>query len=112
MVKRLPKHCVEDVDRHGNIRIYFRKPGQRKVRLEGTPWTEEFMERYHKAASGDLKPKQPAGRPRPPPAPSATCSNPTMAQPNSSGSTPAPSGSVVAYRTSSRRKLAIYPMTA
>lgn len=64
MVKRLPKHCVEDVDRHGNVRVYYRKPGQRKIRLEGTPWTEEFMERYHKAASGEMKPKQPEGRPK------------------------------------------------
>ncbi|MCC6780595.1 MAG: tyrosine-type recombinase/integrase [Hyphomicrobiales bacterium] len=43
MPRRLPPGCVEDRDRHGNIRIYYRAKGSPKVRLRGTPWTSEFM---------------------------------------------------------------------
>lgn len=49
MPKRLPSGCVEDTDRHGNIRIYFRTKGRPKVRLRGTPWTPEFMAAYEDA---------------------------------------------------------------
>lgn len=36
----------EDVDRHGNVRIYFWRKGQRKVRMRETPGTEAFEKRY------------------------------------------------------------------
>jgi hypothetical protein len=49
MPHRLPPGCVEDVDRHGNIRIYFRRKGAPKVRLQGTPWTPAFMTEYEAA---------------------------------------------------------------
>lgn len=49
MPRRLPSGCVEDRDRHGNTRIYFRTKGQPKVRLRGTPWTPEFMTAYEAA---------------------------------------------------------------
>jgi integrase len=49
MSPRLPQGCVEDVDRHGNVRIYYRCKGFRKVRLKGTPWTPEFMAAYEVA---------------------------------------------------------------
>ena len=49
MLSRLPQGCVEDVDRHGNVRIYYRRRGFRKVRLKGTPWTPEFMAAYDAA---------------------------------------------------------------
>lgn len=52
MPRRLPQYCSEDVDRHGGIRIYFRRPGQKKIRIRGTPWTPEFMERYERALAG------------------------------------------------------------
>lgn len=52
MVRRLPKYVVEDVDRHGKIRCYFRRKGQRKVLLTGVPWSEPFMERYRQALEG------------------------------------------------------------
>jgi hypothetical protein len=35
MPRRLPPGCVEDRDRHGKIRIYFRAKGTPKVRLRG-----------------------------------------------------------------------------
>jgi integrase len=46
MPQRLPPGCIEDRDRHGNFRIYYRRKGFRKVRLHGTPWTPEFMVEY------------------------------------------------------------------
>ncbi|CAO4132548.1 hypothetical protein OFEAOIEE_LOCUS267 [Methylorubrum extorquens] len=52
MPGRLPKFCVEDVDRHGNVRVYLRREGLLKVRLPGVPWTEPFMEAYRAALDG------------------------------------------------------------
>jgi integrase len=49
MPRRLPPGCVEDRDRHGNIRVYYRAKGRPKVRLRGTPWTAQFMEEYEQA---------------------------------------------------------------
>jgi integrase len=46
MPRRLPPGCVEDRDRHGNLRIYYRSKGRPKLRLRGTPWTPEFMAEY------------------------------------------------------------------
>ena len=49
MPRRLPPGCIEDVHRHGNIRIYYRAKGRPKVRLRATPWTPEFMSEYDAA---------------------------------------------------------------
>src|SRR5262245_25204308 len=49
MPHRLPPGCSEDRDRHGNVRIYYRRKGFRKVRLLGAPWTPEFMAAYDAA---------------------------------------------------------------
>ena len=54
MPRRLPPGCIEDRDRHGNIRIYFRAKGRAKVRIRGTPWTPEFMANYE-AAKGESR---------------------------------------------------------
>jgi hypothetical protein len=51
MPRRLPPGCVEDTDRHGNIRIYYRAKGRPKIRLRGAPWTPEFMAEYDAAKS-------------------------------------------------------------
>jgi hypothetical protein len=53
---RLYRFLVEDVDRHGNIRIYFRRKGQRKIRLTETPGTDAFDEEYQRAFRGEAKP--------------------------------------------------------
>lgn len=55
MPRRLPPGCVEDRDRHGTIRIYYRVKGRPKNRLRGTPWTPEFMAQYN-AAKGQSVP--------------------------------------------------------
>src|SRR5262249_50500235 len=49
MARRLPPGCIEDRDRHGKFRVYYRRRGFRKVRLHGTPWTPEFMVQYDAA---------------------------------------------------------------
>lgn len=53
------KFLAEDVDRHGNVRIYLRRKGFAKVRLTHTPGTDEFLAEYKVALSG-LKPRPPA----------------------------------------------------
>jgi integrase len=58
MPRRLPPGCVEDRDRHGNIRAYYRGKGRPKVRLRSSPWTPEFMAEYE-AAKGVLAATQP-----------------------------------------------------
>lgn len=43
------RYLVEDTDRHGNVRLYFRRKGQPKVRLAETPGTPEFDREYLRA---------------------------------------------------------------
>src|ERR1700719_3144389 len=51
------RYLVEDVDRHGNIRIYFRlKKGQPKIRLKALPGTDEFDKEYRRALTAKLRP--------------------------------------------------------
>src|SRR5215471_6254696 len=45
------KYLVEDVDRHGNVRVYVRLPGRRKVRIRATFGTSEFLDSYAAAVS-------------------------------------------------------------
>jgi integrase/recombinase XerD len=45
------KHLVEDRDRHGNIRIYVRVPGRRKVRIRPPFGTDQFVTAYNAAVS-------------------------------------------------------------
>jgi integrase/recombinase XerD len=52
MVRIRLRYVVEDIDRCGNIRRYFRRKGQQKVRLRGLPGSEEFMASYRAALSG------------------------------------------------------------
>jgi integrase len=46
MVSLRLQYVVEDVDRHGNVRIYFRRLGFPKFRLHGLPSSEEFQAAY------------------------------------------------------------------
>ena len=51
------RYLVEDVDRHGNGRVYFRpKKGQPKIRLRALPGTEEFDNEYRSARTVKLRP--------------------------------------------------------
>lgn len=50
-----PKFVIEDVDRYGNVRLYYSRRGQRKIRIREMPGSPEF------------------GRPMPPPRKGAHC---------------------------------------
>jgi integrase len=47
------KYVWEDVDRHGNVRRYFVRAGQRKIRLRAAPGTREFADEYERALKAD-----------------------------------------------------------
>ena len=46
MVTLRLRFVVSDRDRHGNVRYYFRRRGEKKVRLHGIPASKEFMDAY------------------------------------------------------------------
>jgi integrase/recombinase XerD len=46
------KDVWEHVDRHGNVRIYVKVPGRKKVRIRQQPGTPEFMAVYNEAIEG------------------------------------------------------------
>jgi integrase len=70
-VVRRYRYVSEDRDRHGNVRVYLRLPGQPKVRLRAEPGTPAFDELYRRAIAGEsLSPAPPPrderdSRPRP-----------------------------------------------
>lgn len=45
------KYLVEDVDRHGNVRLYVRVPGRHKIRLRAQFGTDTFLAAYTAAVS-------------------------------------------------------------
>ena len=51
------KYIVEDTDRHGTVRLYYRRSGQPKVRLRGPSGSSEFLTDYKLAAAGPVSPK-------------------------------------------------------
>lgn len=53
-------HLVEDQDRHGNVRLYFRKRGHRKIRMRAAPGTDAFEAEYRRALAGDPEPSKKA----------------------------------------------------
>src|SRR5438874_11327388 len=46
------RFITEDVDRHGNVRLYFRRPGRKKIRLIEKPGTPSFDSEYRRAFAG------------------------------------------------------------
>lgn len=65
MVRLQLRFVMEDVDRHGNVRTYFRRKGQSKIRLPGLPGSKEFMEAYQSALQsigGDASKKKGVAR--------------------------------------------------
>jgi len=46
------RFLTEDTDRNDNVRVYFRRPGQPKVRLRSSPGTPEFDAEYRAALIG------------------------------------------------------------
>ena len=61
---RLPKGCVADFDRHGNMRIYLRRAGRPKYRFKAKPGTNEFHIEYGDVLAGRIAPLKPERKPR------------------------------------------------
>ncbi|MBB6251395.1 tyrosine-type recombinase/integrase [Nitrospirillum iridis] len=61
------KYLVEDVDRHGKVRIYLRRRGHLKVLLTATPGTPEFMAQYRAALEGKAPERAPRRKGKPAP---------------------------------------------
>ena len=59
---RFYRFLVEDVDRHGNVRVYLRIVGKPKIRLRALPGTEAFELEYRRALQGEIVPAPPRGR--------------------------------------------------
>lgn len=54
MPRNLKKYVVEDKT-DGVLRFYFRRKGQKKIRLPGTPGSDEFNQAYYDALNGKMK---------------------------------------------------------
>lgn len=52
LVKLRLRYLVEDVDRHGNVRLYVARKGRKKIRIHEVPGTEAFMRAYQAALAG------------------------------------------------------------
>ena len=49
------KFTFEDTDRHGNVRVYFRRKGMKKIRLREPIGSPSFMEEYKRAFAGEVE---------------------------------------------------------
>jgi len=54
-----PKYVVEDMDRHGNVRTYLRRKGQKKIRLYSPVGTQSFIDEYQFALINNYSLKKP-----------------------------------------------------
>lgn len=54
--KRLPKYVSEFADRHGKIRVRFRRKGQADYYFQSVPWTHEFMQEYQACLDREAAP--------------------------------------------------------
>src|SRR3712207_5645999 len=52
------QYLVEDMDRHGNVRLYVRRKGQGKIRLHEAPGSDAFLDEYRRAVAGEITPKK------------------------------------------------------
>ncbi len=52
----LPKYCSQFRDRHGKVRVRFRRKGQASHYFRHTPWTPEFMREYQACLEGIVAP--------------------------------------------------------
>jgi len=51
-MRHLPKYVHGFLDRHGEPRFYFRRPGFKQFPLPCLPWSPEFMRAYEEALTG------------------------------------------------------------
>jgi integrase len=59
--EKKPKYVHAYPDRHGRDRIYYNKPGQKKIALRGPLYSKEFWIDYHKAEKGEEVTNEGAG---------------------------------------------------
>jgi integrase len=59
------KYLVEDRDRHGNIRLYVRVPGRKKVRIREQFGTDDFIAAYNDAVSNHVTAPRQTGEYKP-----------------------------------------------
>jgi hypothetical protein len=52
------KYVYEDMDRHGNVRLYFQRNRGPKIRLRAVPGTDEFGREYRAALNGKIEPRE------------------------------------------------------
>jgi hypothetical protein len=52
------KYVYEDMDRHGNVRLYFQRNRGPKIRLRAVPGTDEFGREYQAALNGKIEPRE------------------------------------------------------
>lgn len=55
--RRLPKYCSEFRDRHGRMRVRFRRKGFETYYFAAIPWSAEFMSEYQACLAGEVAPK-------------------------------------------------------
>jgi integrase len=54
--RRLPKYVSEFADRHGKMRVRFRRKGYADYYFTAVPWSAEFMQEYQACLDGDAAP--------------------------------------------------------
>ena len=57
-------YLMQDVDRHGNVRLYVRRKGLGKVRLRLAPGSPKFMDEYKAALDRLSEPKKAPNKPQ------------------------------------------------
>ncbi len=64
MSRRLPKYVSEFRDRHGKVRVRFRRKGQADHYFKSVPWTPEFNTEYQACLDGTASPAIEPGKNR------------------------------------------------
>ena len=54
--RRLPKYVSEFSDRHGKMRVRFRRKGQDEYYFQSVPWTADFMQEYQACLDREVAP--------------------------------------------------------
>src|SRR6187402_1698751 len=54
---RLPQYVSECPDRHGKMRVRFRRKGFKEHYFKAAPWTDDFMKEYAACLAGEAAPK-------------------------------------------------------
>ncbi|WP_075216040.1 site-specific integrase [Mongoliimonas terrestris] len=64
IARRLPRYVSEFVDRHGKVRVRFRRKGQEPYYFKAKPWTPEFMAEYQACLDKEAAPRIEVGKSR------------------------------------------------